>query len=67
MGAALAGGVGVGLYSDFSMIEQMNPVVEVIDPQPHIQAVYDQVYPVFEAAYRALVPVYDQIAALEIG
>ena len=25
MGAALAGGVGVGLYPDFGMIERMNP------------------------------------------
>ena len=67
MGAALAGGVGVGLYRDFSMIERMNPVVDVIDPQPRIQASYDRLYPVFEAAYHALVPVYDQIAGLEAG
>jgi xylulokinase len=67
MGAALAGGVGVGLYRDFSMIERMNPVVEVIDPQPRIRAIYDRIYPVFEAAYHALVPVYDQIAGLEAG
>ena len=65
MGAALAGGVGVGLYGDFSMIETMNPVAEVIEPQPRVQAAYDRIYPVFEAAYQALVPVYDQIAALE--
>ncbi len=64
LGAALAGGVGVGLYSDFSMIERMNPVVEVIEPNPAAQAAYERIYPVFEAAYRALLPVYDQLAAL---
>ncbi len=62
MGAALAGGVGVGLYPDFSMIETMNRVVEVFTPDPAAQAVYEEIYPIFEAAYQALVPVYDRIA-----
>jgi xylulokinase len=64
MGAALAGGVGVGLYDDFSMIEQMNRVVEVIEPDPETHRVYQSVYPVFDDIYTALEPVYDQIAAL---
>jgi xylulokinase len=62
MGAALTGGVGVGLYPDFSMIETMNQVREIIEPNPAAQAAYEQVYPIFEAAYQALVPVYDMIA-----
>jgi len=63
MGAALTGGVGVGLYPDFSMIERMNPVAEIIDPDPAAQVAYEQIYPIFEAAYQALVPVYDVMAA----
>jgi len=63
MGAALSGGVGVGLYPGFAaMAERMNPVAEVIEPDDAARRVYDEVYPVFEAAYRALVPVYDLIA-----
>jgi xylulokinase len=62
MGAALTGGVGVGLYPDFSMIETMNQVREIIEPDPAAQTAYEQVYPIFEAAYQALVPVYDMIA-----
>ncbi|NLX11714.1 MAG: xylulokinase [Chloroflexi bacterium] len=65
MGAALAGGIGVGLYPDWSMIETMNRTAEVIEPNPAAQAVYDQVFPIFEAAYHALLPVYDMIAALD--
>ena len=61
MGAALAGGVGVGLYSDFTMIETMNQVAEIIEPDPAAQAAYEQIYPIFEAAYQALVPVYDMM------
>lgn len=64
MGAAVAGGVGVGLYPDFSMIEQMNEVAEVIQPDPVAQAAYERIYPVFEAAYQALVPIYDRIAEI---
>jgi xylulokinase len=62
MGAALAGGVGVGLYPDFSMIETMNQVSEIFEPDPAAQAAYEEIYPIFEAAYHALVPVYDMMA-----
>lgn len=64
MGAALAGGVGVGLYASFDLIEQMNPVVETIEPNAKQQAQYAQMFPVFESAYQALLPVYDQLAEL---
>jgi xylulokinase len=62
MGAALTGGVGVGLYPDFSMIKTMNQVDEVIEPDPDAQATYEATKPIFEAAYQTLVPVYDMIA-----
>jgi xylulokinase len=58
----LAGGVGVGLYPDFSMIETMNQVSEIFEPDPAAQAAYEEIYPIFEAAYQALVPVYDMMA-----
>ena len=61
MGAALTGGVGVGLYAGFSMIETMNRTVETIAPDPAAQAAYEKIYPIFEAAYQALVPVYDMM------
>jgi xylulokinase len=64
MGAALVGGVGVGLYPDFSMIETMNEIAEVFTPNPNAQAVYEKTYPIFNATYDALVSVYDQIANL---
>jgi xylulokinase len=64
MGAALVGGVGIGLYPDFSMIETMNEIASTVQPDPAAQAVYEKVYPIFNATYDALVPVYKQIAAL---
>jgi xylulokinase len=59
MGAAVAGGVGVGLYHDFSISEQMNTIAETIQSDPAAQAVYERLYPIFDAAYTALAPVYD--------
>jgi xylulokinase len=64
MGAAMAGGVGVGLFPDFSVSQQMNPVAEMFEPDPKAQQVYQQIYPIFEACYQALVPVYEQIGKL---
>ncbi len=64
MGAALAGGVGVGLYPSYAMIHQMNPVAEIIDPDPAQVAAYRRLFPIFEATYQALVPIYDQLAEL---
>jgi xylulokinase len=65
MGAAVTGGVGVGLYPGFSIIEQMNQVAEIIQPDPQAQAAYAELLPVFEEAYRSLLPVYEQIAQLK--
>lgn len=64
MGAALVGGVGVGLYPDFSMIHQMNEIAETIPPRAETQAAYEHVYPIFNQLYEALVPVYEEIAKL---
>ncbi len=62
MGAALAGGVGVGLYPEFSMATAMNPVAAVIEPDPTAQSVYQALIPLFRETYDALAPVYGRLA-----
>jgi xylulokinase len=64
MGAALAGGVAVGLYPDFEVALAMNPVVEVIEPDPEAQRVYEDLYPIFSESYTALTSVYDSLDAV---
>jgi len=61
MGAALAGGIGVGLYKDFTLAESMNPVAEIIEPNPAAHAVYNELVPIFFEAYKVLEPVYEQL------
>ena len=62
MGAALAGGIGVGLYPDFNISRTMNPIVKSVDPEPEAQAIYQRSYAIFEALYDAVVQVYDMLA-----
>ena len=64
MGAALVGGVGVGLYPGFDMIRQMNAVASTVMPDPQAQSMYERMLPIFNRLYDALEPVYDDIAAL---
>jgi xylulokinase len=62
MGAAVVGGVGVGLYPDFSITEQMNQIAETLQPNPAARATYERIYPIFERCYQSLLPVYDMLA-----
>ncbi len=64
MGAALAGGVGVGMYSGFEMSEQMNPIADAISPNPMNHALYEEMLPIFDRLYVALEPLYADMAAL---
>ena len=64
MGAALVGGVGVGLYSDFALSERMNEVALTVMPDAAANAAYDQLYPIFKRLYQALAPIYEDIAGL---
>lgn len=63
MGAALVGGVGVGLYPGFSMIDSMNEVVDTVHPNAEASAAYAALLPIFNQVYEALVPAYEQLAA----
>ena len=54
MGAALAGGVGVGIFPDFSVAERLASIVDTIQPNPELRPVYDRLYGVFNRAYRRL-------------
>ncbi|MDY0243976.1 MAG: hypothetical protein RBQ89_04060, partial [Sphaerochaeta sp.] len=60
MGAALLGGVGCGLYEDFSMIEVMNPIKEVVAPNKENTAYYEDLTGTFADLYRSLEPWFNR-------
>lgn len=64
MGAAIAGGIGVGLFKDFSIVDRLVRVESSVEVDAEAHAFYDRLYQVFEAAYQALAPIYEQIALL---
>jgi xylulokinase len=61
LGAAVAGGVGVGLFHGFSVVDRLIEIVDRQSPDPLAQAEYERLYPIFLAAYDALVPVFDRL------
>jgi xylulokinase len=65
MGAAVIGGVAVGAFPDFDVIDRFVRVDDVVYPEPANQAVYRRMLPIFESCYHALVDVYEDLAALE--
>lgn len=64
LGAAIAGGVGVGMYPDFSVAEAFTPIVDTIYPNPHNRETYEQLFAIYKEAYPAFVPLYDRLAEL---
>jgi xylulokinase len=64
LGAAIAGGVGTGVFPDFSVAAAIVRIAESYRPRPEVRDVYDQQYEVFQDAYRALAPIYGRLQAL---
>jgi xylulokinase len=64
LGAAIAGGVGVGLYPDYSVAHQLIPATAAENPNPATQARYEALYELFQQSYTALEPIYERLATL---
>ena len=62
MGAAVTGGVGVGLFKDFDAIERFIQIDSVQEPDPKAVAAYGPVKEMFDLCYEALLPVYARMA-----
>ncbi|MGQ9623201.1 MAG: xylulokinase [Candidatus Caldatribacteriaceae bacterium] len=58
LGAAICGGVGIGLYRGIEVAEELVRVQEVFTPKKEVQTVYDKIYPAFVRSYLALQEVF---------
>ncbi len=54
LGAAVAGGIGVGIWSDFTQVERMVSVARTTPPDADRHARYDVLYDAFNRTYEAL-------------
>ncbi len=64
LGAAIAGGVGVGLYPNYKVARDLIPVTEAEKPNPDTRARYETLYELFKESYKVLEPIYEKLAAL---
>jgi xylulokinase len=67
MGAAAAGGVGAGIWKDFSKVDEMVQVASEAEPRPELRALYDELSDIFDKAYAALdgASVFGRLAAFD--
>jgi xylulokinase len=65
LGAAIAGGIGVGIFKDFLVAEELVKIGEVFTPRPEHIEHYARLYEIFTDCYHALVPVYEKLATLD--
>ena len=67
MGAAVAGGVGVGIWKNFSQVDSMVAVASESRPDPSRHALYTEIYNVFNDLYEVLDrgSIFDRLAALK--
>jgi xylulokinase len=61
LGAAVAGGVGVGIFDSFAATDRFIHVAEAARPEASAQAHYAELAPLYRAAYRGLEPIFDQL------
>ncbi len=62
LGAAVAGGVGVGLYPGYEVVREIVQVRPGEEPTAASAARYEEIYPLFREAYTRLVPIYEGLA-----
>ncbi len=62
-GAALAGGVGVGLYENFDLALALDSVAGTALPDPSLKPGYDRMYALFNRAYEVFTPLYAEMRA----
>ena len=65
-GAAVAGGVGVGLF-DWSIAAERAEVVEVVTPNGANVPLYQELAAIYQDTYTALAPIYTRLAQFSKG
>jgi len=64
LGAVVAGGVGVGLFTDFSVVDRLVSPREAEHPEPAHHQHYAALLDLFRQAYEALDPIFTKLAGL---
>jgi xylulokinase len=62
LGAAIAGGIGVGLYPDFGVASRLIPMHAAECPDPTAAARYNEMLALYAETYRALEPIFRKLS-----
>jgi len=63
LGAAVAGGIGVGVFKDFSVVDTLIPLSEAERPNAAHREHYTALYALFQKSYQQLEPVCERLSA----
>jgi xylulokinase len=63
LGAAIAGGIGIGAFKNYGVIREFNAVRNTVTPDAAKSASYNELYSIFNEAYAALLGTYGRLAA----
>ncbi|HSV32383.1 MAG TPA: xylulokinase [Atribacteraceae bacterium] len=63
LGAAIAGGVGIGMFPDLSSAEELVKIRDCYTPDPESQEAYARLYPLFTMAYLSLEELFGKMAS----
>jgi xylulokinase len=65
LGAGMLALVGAGLSASLEeAASQSVQIVDILEPNPQSQGLYEEYYQLYLATYRALLPVFDQLAGI---
>ncbi len=64
MGAAVTGGVGTGIFKDFTVIKKFIQIKDINEPSKENHLRYKKLIPVFDESYYALTSIYEKLAEL---
>lgn len=64
MGAAVCGGIGVGVFKDFSVIKNFNKEIYRITPRKEYAEKYNELYTIFKDSYEVLISIYDKLSRI---
>ena len=67
LGAAALAAVGAGLWPNFEIIDRIHQIEDITAPDPHANAIYEGLLPVFMLAARHLAEIGDRMAKRNSG
>ncbi|MFB6272682.1 MAG: xylulokinase [Salinibacter sp.] len=65
LGAAIAGGVGIDVFDDMADAEELVRTTDQTDPDPWRSRRYERLFEIFDASYRHLTEVFDEISEFQ--